>query len=241
MHFQDEQMPFENHGQTHPSSIFCKESSEEQCPCEKSQRSELTSLLPPRKILFPQPTSARGETILTFVSTLETLMRNRRNVVPYNMEETPLMKVKNIIANIWHPAGNKKCSTDERVVQWEAQKKKARSVSYHYETGWYGDTVTTRSPESYDASMELEELIDDERWMRNAVRTPFSCEEACDENHSEVCQVRQVWLIHPTHRAREVFSTADLTCVRKLIWMMGTLSALLDMRYLQTGREHEGW
>lgn len=47
-----------------------------------------------RRILFPHAPAVREKEILTSVLILETRVRDRRNVVPYNVDETHVEKLK---------------------------------------------------------------------------------------------------------------------------------------------------
>lgn len=46
-------------------------------------------------------------------------------------------------------------------------------------------------------------------------------------------------LIHPTHSASVFFNTDDFMFLRKLVWLMRTLSALVDLGYRQDASEED--
>lgn len=117
-------------------------------------------------ILFPQATSLRDRGILIDVPKLETRVRNRHNIVPYNVYDTPVTKVKKlmkVIEKFRRTARPRSSSIETKIMQRKSQPTKSRSRISNPETERPSVTVPTRPLTVHDETIDLAGLLDNER------------------------------------------------------------------------------
>lgn len=139
--------------------------------------------------------------------------------------------MQKVLEKVQHTKSLKSSSTKTKIVYQKSQPTKERSEISNYDTERYKNTVLTIPSVVYDVSMETAELGDGDRWIRNVFLPPCLCDKVFDSARPVVSLVLQCCIIHPTHRAIVLFNTDDVKFFLKLVWLIGTNSALVDMDY----------